>query len=326
MHICDYKFKTLDDLSPIILVSGEDYFLINWFKEKVISLFPQGVNDIDFTIVDENANLKDVVFECGNLSFTGGKRVVLLPNRVKKLREDERKVWNDYLKNPNERVILLIIDTNKVFSLYKKKTLFLDAKRMDRRKIEKSILVMANNYGVEIEKSAINKLIDYTNSFMTKINIEMQKLAFYVKGDTNTITTREIDELTAPEVDFQIYELINSASRGDWDKTLEIKDTILKAGTPPIVLIISLCRQFRRLLYVSIAKNISVDELSNLLGVKPFAIKKDREITSRFSQMKLKKIKEYLYDAEYSFKIGKMTELEALENSLIYILTVVNNV
>lgn len=57
---------------------------------------------------------------------------------------------------------------------------------------------------------------------------------------------------------------------------------------------------------------MSNGELSSLLGVKEYAILKQREQVGNFSKMQLKKIYSLLEEVDYKIKSGQMLSLTAL--------------
>ena len=81
-----------------------------------------------------------------------------------------------------------------------------------------------------------------------------------------------------------------------------------------------LINHFRRLLSVSLDSVSTAEELGEMLGVKPFAVKQYKMQAKNFTQKKLKQTVDYLEDAYEDVLKGKYSEQSALKNAVINLL------
>ena len=314
------NFDNIESLAPVIIISGDDYFIAAEIQNKIVSLLPYAYGDIDLVISGEDQSLKDVLFECNNLPFMSLKRIILLSNRSDNLLKDDKYELDNYLKNPSDSAVLLIMDSYKVFKDYYKKVYFLQANRLTASSVISRAIEIAASYSVTMDRAAANLLTEYTDRSMSRVSIEIKKLVSYVM-DKGIITTDDIVECVFPESEYQIYQFIGAAILGNGKRALEILDTLKQAGTPSIVLLSSLINQYRKLLHISlVGDKFSDKELSTLLNSPEFTISKDKDIAKKYSQMSLKKILDKLYDMEFSFKNGRITEEQALETAIAIVL------
>ena len=72
---------------------------------------------------------------------------------------------------------------------------------------------------------------------------------------------------------------------------------------------------FRRLFFVAVS-DMNDKELSELLGVKEFAVTKARTLAKNFTKLQLKNIYEMLNDVDFYIKNGQMQ----IENALYYLI------
>lgn len=305
----------LDSIENVIIVYGDDYYLASEFIDNIVNLLPSGYQDIDFVLADEADKLKDILFECGNFPFMSSKRVVLL-KRDKNLLMEDKKALDAYIKNPENSSVLLIFDISNVFKSYYKKVLSYEFNRLDFHMLTNRIKDILHQRNIEIDNNAIKLLIEYTNRYMSRISIELDKLIAYI-GDRNEINIEDIKECITPEADYQIYQFINATTRKDKDNAIKLYRELLASGTPPIVLMSSMINQYRKLLHLLLTeKRIEDAELAKIFRAPTFTISKDRSLAKSFSQKELKKIIDKLYDLEHSFKSGKISINYALDTAV----------
>ena len=109
------------------------------------------------------------------------------------------------------------------------------------------------------------------------------------------------------ENDFVVFELTEALGRRDADKSLKLLSSLVKdAGTLSLI-----TNHFRRLFFISIS-DLDNANLAPLLGVKEFAVSKQRSQVKNFSKMQLKKIYALLEEIDYKIKSGAMLSENAL--------------
>lgn len=311
----------LENLEPIILITGDDYYLSKELVDSIIKLLPDGIKDIDCVIIGEEDKLGDVLFECDNLSFLSPRRVVYLSGRSKSLSSDEKKALDKYIKTPSDSSILVILDNYRVFKDYYKKVKLYELNRLSHTDVIRRAIELASINGIKMDRTAASMLSEYTDRSMSRVSIEIEKLCSYVM-DKGVIDVEDIKECVHPESDYQIYQFISEVVKGDRGRGVEISESLLYSGTPPIVLLSSLINQYRKLLHLSLVSDKYSDkDIASMLKIPVFAVSKDKNVLNNYSQVVLKKITDKLYDLEYSFKSGKMTDEQALKTAIAIVLT-----
>ena len=94
------------------------------------------------------------------------------------------------------------------------------------------------------------------------------------------------------------------------DKSIKILDSTSKEQG----LLGLIVNHFRRLFFIA-TSGLENKDLANLLGVKEYAIAKQRSQTINFSKMQLKKIYSLLEEIDFNIKSGAMLQ----ENALYYL-------
>ena len=191
-------------------------------------------------------------------SFFGGNKVVFL----KGVDEAKEKAVTDailtYAQNPNPSNILVISSKNALFDEKKQQNLnnsskFLcnvDCNRLD----EHNILIWIDHYlkdkNVTITESAKRLLIDYTHFYISRISIELNKLASFVKD--RAIDDDDVKLLVNKELEYSVFELTENLSSGNAEATYQILNEMLadKKIAPSVFSLIQ--NHFRRMFFASI--------------------------------------------------------------------------
>ena len=131
----------------------------------------------------------------------------------------------------------------------------------------------------------------------------------------NKQISKMVDNLVSKDDEYIIYELTEALGQKKSDKAIKILDNMVKEQG--ILGLIS--NHFRRLFFISIS-GFDNKELSKLLGVKEYAIAKQRNQVNNFSKMQLKKIYELLEEIDFNIKSGAMLQEFAIYYLVLSIL------
>jgi len=309
--------KRLDEgFKNCYLFAGEDYELytrgLSMILKRVNLTFPD-FNYAKFD--DENFSMKSLLDACEVMPMGDEWRVVFIKN-VQKITENDKKILKEYLNKPCESTILVIFDIYDKFTFIKENAQFVDCKRFDNAT---AIPVIASEFakrGKKISDEAARTLLEYCNGYLTRVMSEVDKLAYY---DINEpmVTKKMVDELVFKDSEVVIYELTEALGSKNGDKALKTLEHLKKeSGILGLI-----TNHFRRLFFVS-TSGFNDKELSNLLGVKEYAISKQRNQVKNFSKMQLKKIYSLLEEIDYGIKSGAFqqeTALNFLVLSILYI-------
>lgn len=298
------------------LFTGEDYELYSRGLSMILKRCNLSLPDFNYAkFDDENYSMKGVLDACEVMPMGDQWRVVLIKN-VQKISDNDKKLLTAYLEKPCQTTILIVFDFYDKFSFIKGLAEHVDCKRFDNLT---AISVIANEFlkrGKKISDEGARTLLDYCNGYLTRVMSEVDKLAYY---DINEpmITKKMVDNLVVKDSEVVVYELTEALGQKNGDKAMKLLE-ILKKEQGILGLITN---HFRRLFFIS-TSGLNDKELSLLLGVKEFAISKQRSQTKNFSKMQLKKIYALLEEVDYGIKSGaylQETALNFLVLSILYI-------
>ncbi len=313
------RLKTLkkrlgEKLENAYIIFGEDLELYSRAYKMILKKANLTLEDFNLSqFDDENFSIKAVLDSVEVLPMVDDYRVIVLKNLAKVSDKDLIELEN-YLKNPQPSTILVIFDYYGQFSLLKDLMSQVDCKRFDRPTAIALIVKELEKKGKQISSEAAQTLLDYCNGYMTRAICELDKLAYYDLDDP-LITKKMVDDLVFKDSEAVVFELTEALGQKNGDKALALLEDFKKeAGLLGLI-----TNHFRRLFYIGIS-DLPDRELSTQLGVKEYAITKQRQQVKNFSKMQLKKIFALLEKVDYMIKSGAMLSENALQYLVLSIL------
>ncbi len=307
------KFEELENALKIktenvyIINGGESYLTISALNliEQSLNLSYSDFNKVIFT-EEGYKTASDIINACQVLPFCDEKRLVIVNDYLGKKNETEKKAFLDYFKNPIDTAILVFFSSVKseFFSSLEGKVTSIDCEKVSNSFLTKFAQEKAKQYNIQITLDAINKLLDYSNYSITKINTELDKLKTIV-ADNNIIDETVIENFVTKDMEYIIFDLTNAISLKQNDKAYLLIDNMLKNKEQPVNIIATIASHFRRLFYVA-RSEFANKELAEMLGVKEYAIIKYKQQVNNFTQKKLKDIFDKCVEVEFMTKNGKM--------------------
>ena len=149
---------------------------------------------------------------------------------------------------------------------------------------------------------------------MARIAKETEKLLCYCTAEKITRLTDEIvDMLVYPDSEYKIYELANALSKKNYSAFIKIVKELSTKGFNETSLLSSLASYFKGL-YECLVMRGSEREIATALGIKEYAVKKNREQALKFEKGELLRLYDGIYGAISDIKCGKTTPQSALKS------------
>ena len=306
-------------------IYGDDSFLIDTCQSFFIKFVANNMELSQAILSAENFDEKVLLSNLNTSSFLGGRKVVFL----KGIDEGKEKPICDaivnYEKSPNAENILVIISKNPLFD--EKKLQFLnkngnficnvDCGRLDESNILVWIELNLKEKNISMTDTAKRLLMDYTNCYLSRISIEIDKLASYAKG--RQIVDEDVKLLVNKELEYSIYELTENLSLGKAKETYLVLNEMIsdKKVAPSVFSLIQ--NHFRRMFFAAITPKTNL-QIAEELGVKEFAVKKAKVQSQNFSKVILKDIVELCADLDFRIKTSQISYLNAVNYLVSYIL------
>lgn len=306
-------------------LEGSDEYLISTSYELILKYANIEFQDLNVIKFSEGViDCVDVVRALETMPVFSAKKIVHLDIRMSRKSEMKNiKVLNEYLENPNIMAVLVVsIGSNdEDFGVDKKLLEYVDCNKLDIKFVEAKIQSIFVKNNKTIDSKAMNLLIEYCLSDLSKIIIECEKLVAYA-GDRKSITSDDIKEIVTRSIEYQIFELTDALAKKNSSKVYSIVGD-LRAKKDEYKMLPSLIySHFRRLFHISLNQGISNAEIARMLGVKEYAVKMSQGQVKLFSKSALKKINELCTSIDYDLKQSNISMDNAIELMIITILNI----
>jgi len=193
---------------------------------------------------------------------------------------------------------------SKLFKFLKSKAKSEEFEFLKGNQLKKWIKDYVNQQRGKIKAQAIEKLIEYIGKDLWRMTNEINKLINYSK----TIKAENIELLVKPEIDLNIFEMVDALGHKNKNKVLNLFKQYLEKGQDENYLLSMFVYQIRNLIKV---------KAEGKLDIHPFVILKSKQQAKNFSWDDLKKIYHQLMTIDFEIKTGKTDSKTALEMFLV---------
>ena len=306
-----------EQLCPVYLIEGEETYFSEHAVESIRAachLSQPLLNDVR----EEGENLKGdklISFRDGlyTLPFLDERRLVRVYNFFPTEKEWE-SIFKSYVQNPCPTTVLVIVNSGKkanTADLKKKSGVTLvDCSRADEETLTKWLFSLMRREGLNADTDAVGMMVRFCAMNAARIRSETEKLKLML-GAGGRVTRAVIEEHIERDAEYKIYELTQAASRGDFTQFSEILNDLLKKGFDENAAISSLMSHYKTL--TQIAEMSGSDaEIADVLGIKPYAVLKNRELLRRMGKEKAKSYYLGLYELSCGLRSGLYTKTGAL--------------
>lgn len=313
--------KTLQTkIDNAYLLYGDDTYVLSKAYGLIFNSLNITMPELnEYKFDNEYLDLEEVTRALLTLPMMSDKKMVYI-NAVSKPKLSNMESLIEYFNLPNDSSVLVINAGENVKDWDKLKNIvtMVDCNRLKPEVLRGVIVNDLAKRGKQITATAVAKLCDYTLNDLSTISNEIIKLSNFVDG--NIVMDKDVDNIVTKSFEFQIYELSEALAKKQSDRCFEIIAS-LKDKKDNIKLILpTISNHFRRLFYVAISDN-SISELSTMLGVKEYAIKKAIEQSRLFTKKQLKEIVDSFAELDYETKSSDIS----LENAIDYIVLKILN-
>ncbi len=315
------KFTDENGALPIYLFEGEEVYFRQKGEELLKSRFLQDAT-LDYATFEGNTlkgeKMQGIVEAVNCFPFLSPKRLV----KVSEFYPTEKE-YDAYLKplfeNPPTDGILMIFNGGKgkagSAALAKKPNVtYVDCARSDEETIKRWIYLTCKKAGVYADGITCGKLASYCILDMARVAMETEKLLGYCQANgLNKLTDETVDALVYPDSEYKKYELANALARKNYSSFMKILKELSLQGYNETELLSSLVSYFKGLYEVAISRG-NDREVAISLGLKEYAVKKNREQAAKFTKEELLGFYNATYSAVSQIKCGELTPAAALKS------------
>ena len=265
-------------------------------KDLEIVKYDYSETSIDVVLEDLNtynllSNCKLIIFEsCSFLNKDVDKNI---------------KELKKYLENPSDNYLVMINDS--ISEKKEIKELIKDNVSIINNKLESDKIVINNLDYLKMDRQTINYFCNYCLNNNEKIINELEKIKNYKYDDEDkTVTIKDINNIVVRDYDEDIFDLVNTIIKNNKDKMFELYYRIIQKEKDSVNIIASVAGSIRNLYSVKILqeKKYKQNEISTILGIKPYAVSIALENCNNYSSKKLLYLLNSLADIDYKIKSG----------------------
>lgn len=322
---CNLKFEDLksslqERIYPIYLLEGEEVFFREKSEEmiKAVAISEPQLNFASFEGSSLKQGTDDLVNLLSSCPFMSERRAITVHEWYPNAQDLKEKAIKNYLDNPYDTSVFIIDNSKKCEALKKFKSVtVVDCQRATLELITKYVRSRCSKENLIISTSTCKLIAEFCLYDMTRINGEVEKLIAYKSGKPD-ITDEDVNAMVAKASDYKIYEMVSYIANKNYAQAYKILEE-LNSTSDKQMLFASLYYHFRRMFFVAMS-NKDDEELSQILGVKPFAVTMARRQAKSFSNKRIKKIMDKLSACEQGFKSGTVTFDGAFLNGVFNVL------
>lgn len=302
-------------------LDGDDAYFIKAAENWFVSLVPEAFRAMNVTFIDKITDFDELKNACGTFPFGSEYTVVIVRDGSFKsfgkgeTGEDgvEKSKVSSLVKSVPADCILVF--ENVAFLSHSDRLVMenLSAGKLEAADLRGTVRSLFPN-GIQL--SAVEKLIEYTQRDMARIETEAAKLVSYA-GD-GEVHSDDVEQLVVPDSDFRVYEFTGAIADGRKGEAARILDRLLKQGEAPQFLMSAIITHYRRLLHCALSP-LSDNELADIFKIKPYAVKKQRQTAARYTKMRLKTIMDKLTDLEFRSRSGELNDQAAFKRAIAFL-------
>lgn len=198
--------------------------------------------------------------------------------------------------------------------------------RQDRRELINWVGRHFAAEGKQIPPELCGYLIDLTGGSMTLLNGEIKKICAFSAADT--VTKSDIDTVTEPVLEAEVFQLINLMCAGEYDKTMEKLQQMMKLRVDPIELLGAIGMQLRQITAAKalMEKGKTTEDFQQLCGVRSsYAARKTMDSARRFSLGFCKRASQLVLETDYGMKTSLDSPERLLETLILQLAQEANN-
>lgn len=300
--------------SIYLLEGGDAYFRLKG-EDMIKSAFMQ-MPELNFTSLDgetlKGSSLSLLISAVESVPFMSEKRIVKVTEFHPSDADYEKYLKKTFENFPAETILLIVNSEGKKGVDLKRKgcITYVDCNCADEETVTKWVYITLRNAKISASVEVCTLIARYCQCNMSRVALEVEKLIDYKKN--GELLREDVDALVYKDTDYRIYEMTNAVARHDYDTFSAIEmDLCRKVGDETSVLS-GLFSYFKNLLTI-ISSNSSDSQLSQLLRMKEYGVKKSREQARAIGEEKLKKLVSEIYYALAEIKCGNLTPNSALQ-------------
>ena len=292
-------------LDPMYVLHSEHPILI----ERVLgalrdAVVPPAARGFNYDIVEGKPSGARIVALAQTLPMMAQRRLIYVRD-FSALPADDSEAILGYLAKPNPSTVVVGVASKldkriKLYAQLSRKG-FLHVLEAPRQ-LAPWVRAEAKQQGVQLEASAISRLVDAIGDDLSRLALTVGQLGLY--AGPRPVTADDVDELVADTRERTVFELTDAIGAADRPRALAAVAALCDQRESAVGVVVMLARHVRQLALVYTLRDTNVPRPSwaSLLGVPPFVVDKLASQARSYSPAALSTATQRLANADRALK------------------------
>ncbi len=286
------------------LIISDDKITVDQSINKIL----KSIKNKDFEIIKydyPDVSINMVLEDLNTYNLLSNGKIIIYNNCTFLSKESDKEIkeLKEYLDNSSDNYFIMIND-----SLSEKK----EIKNLLSNNIEivnnivtSESLIFNNLEDLKIDNKTASYFADYCLHNNEKILNELQKIKCYKFDESDkNIYKEDIDKIAIRDYDEDVFSLVNYIVTKSKEKAFDTYYRLLQKEKDSVNIIASVAGGIRNLYSVKVLQESKMnrDKISEILGIKPYAVSKALENCNNYSSKKLLSLLNTLADIDLRSK------------------------
>lgn len=306
------RAESIGDLKPVYLLYGDEEYLANEALGRLRGMFEtEEGGDLNVEILDAAETDVERIIDIADVAPMMSSRRLVIVNGVDKLSKKGKDRLVAYIKEPNERTVLVLAtkfpqpgeakDSNLVkkiesSALYKQvkqageALKFAQIKKGRQNKVDLWVRAEFKSRGKKATAGAVAVLIERAGTELRDLSTAIEQVCLYA-GETELISEDMVADTVYQSASHGVFELVDTVADRRRDLSLLLLNRLVNQGENPQNLFNLLLRQFRMIAKVkSLYMTCDQREIASIAGIPPFLVYKCENQARKYSSERLREI------------------------------------
>src|SRR5579872_6599278 len=307
----------------VLLLGDEDVRAEEALRTLLDEWVPADQRALNVDVLDAGETpVQAIITRCETLPFFGPRRVVVV-RQAGVLRPADQDALASYLEPaPPSSSLVLVADAldrrRRLYGVVQRVGRVIPCGRLDPEALPPWVRARAQREGKTIAPDAARALVLFVGSGLRELGLEVAKLAAYV-GERKEITLEDVRAVASHVAEATVFELMDAVGRRRAGRALDLLQTVITMGEPPVRILYMLEDQLRMLLRTKalMERRATPIERRDVLGNRAWLYERYREQVSAFGRLDAGEMLSTLLEVDGMIKTGAVAPRLALETLIV---------
>lgn len=327
MKISDFFKNYINNMPPINIFSGEEEYFLNDVRNKIKGTLNPEERSEGYRIFDaEKQDINLLIDELDEVSLFSDKKIIEVINPYfltakSSLSDIQKEKFSSYLQNPSNQNILIINLINlipdkrkKIFKDLNKSSTDVEFNKLNDNEIIKFVKNKLDQDEIKIEDNLVNYFLQRIGFDLNLLDSNLAKIVIFAKD--NKVDEEAIDNLVDANPTEDGFALVDSISKNNFKKAINIYTQLIDKGNSPIQINALLLSQYRLMMQI-VSSNLDDQTIAQQLKKHPFRVKSVRQAVYGMNYEQVKNMYLKLVEIERNLKSTSLSDQLMFEMLLV---------